>query len=58
MNKPPKPVRRRLFHAAADAHDLSYLTTKIPKIPMASRPNTVSQALLVVEILSLLPMRR
>lgn len=51
-------MRRRLFHAAADAHDLSYLTTKIPKIPMAYRPKTVSQALLFVEILSLLPMRR
>ncbi len=51
-------MRRRLFETAADAHDLPSLTTKIPKLLMTNRPKTVSQALLFVEILSLLPTRR
>lgn len=51
-------MRRRLFHAAADAHDLPYLTIKIPRVLMANRPKTVTQALLFVEILSLLPVHR
>ena len=51
-------MRRRLFQAAADAHDRPFRTTKIPNVPMANRPKTLSQALLFVEILSLLPTRR
>ena len=51
-------MRRRHLHAAADAHGLPSLTTKIPRDLMPNRPNTVSQALLFVEILALLPTRR
>ena len=51
-------MRRRHLHAAADAHDLPSRTTKIPNDPMANHPKTLSQALLFVEILSLLPTRR
>lgn len=51
-------MRRRLFHAAADAHDLPSLTIQIPRLLMTNRPKTVTQALLFVEILSLLPTRR
>ena len=51
-------MRRRHLHAAADAHGLPSLTIKIPRVLMANRPKTVTQALLFVEILSLLPTRR
>ena len=51
-------MRRRHLHAAADAHGLPSLAIKIPRLLMANRPKTVTQALLFVEILSLLPTRR
>ena len=51
-------MRRRLFQAAADAHGLPSRTIKIPRVLMANRPKTLSQALLFVEILSLLPVHR
>lgn len=51
-------MRRRHSKPAADAHGLPSLTIEISRVIMANRPKTVSQALLFVEILALLPTRR
>ena len=51
-------MRRRHSKPAADVHGLPSLTIEISRVIMANRSKTVSQALLFVEILALLPTRR